>query len=439
MSTTPVVLGEGSYGCIHSPSLKCVNDIDVNNNKVTYTNKVSKVLSNNFANIEINEYTFIDNLDPYFEFHLKTPILCNYSKSTKNDTAFNLCTNKANIPDPKNLILMENGGENLYDFSTKLMKSSKSISEKQTIIKDFWIEIRRVILGVKKIFDNDAIHYDLKAQNIIYDVNNKRSNIIDFGLMTRKKDLISKVSDPNCIMSIFHFSYPLEHSIIARKIYDNIDENNYLTTLSTTPNYYNTGLSTINFLFDNGYLLSSYRKEYDKEFKSSYPKNLFNSYNEFMNKCVESIDIYGLGIAFNNVLNITQSLYSSHPNILKDFKNLFYEMIRPNLTQRIDINTFINKYENLINIHFNHTYPEQIVKQILNQNNDAMDIDMDTIDFNVISDSSSPIDNPPKLYAPPISLMTNVPAPAHFGGGGGKTRKIYKKSKRSKKNLKKLK
>ena len=61
----PVVIGEGSYGCVHRPSLEC------NKGKINYKNKVSKVLEKIDAKQELKEHNVIKKLDPDENFYFR--------------------------------------------------------------------------------------------------------------------------------------------------------------------------------------------------------------------------------------------------------------------------------------------------------------------------------------------------------------------------------
>jgi hypothetical protein len=78
MPTAPKVVGEGTYGCVHSPSLKCIES------NVTYENKVSKLLLDRHANTELGEYLGIQRADPNNQFFLGVPRQC-LPKSTKSN------------------------------------------------------------------------------------------------------------------------------------------------------------------------------------------------------------------------------------------------------------------------------------------------------------------------------------------------------------------
>ena len=62
---SPKKVGEGSYGCVHNPPLKCKNK-PYNSD----TNKVSKILTRKNANSELKEFKLIQEADKKEDFHL---------------------------------------------------------------------------------------------------------------------------------------------------------------------------------------------------------------------------------------------------------------------------------------------------------------------------------------------------------------------------------
>ena len=71
---TKEVIGEGAYGCVHKPSIHCKKKP---NNNFDYTNYVSKLMRNEHAIDELNEFVVIKKNDPNNEYHLGTPEICN--------------------------------------------------------------------------------------------------------------------------------------------------------------------------------------------------------------------------------------------------------------------------------------------------------------------------------------------------------------------------
>ena len=68
---SPKKVGEGSYGCVHNPPLKCKNK-PYNSD----TNKVSKILTRKNANSELKEFKLIQEADKKEDFHLGKPGSC---------------------------------------------------------------------------------------------------------------------------------------------------------------------------------------------------------------------------------------------------------------------------------------------------------------------------------------------------------------------------
>ena len=63
-------VGEGTYGCVFKPSLKCQENIG------SYENKVSKVMVNREAKEELKEYISIAKIQGLEKYAITQPILC---------------------------------------------------------------------------------------------------------------------------------------------------------------------------------------------------------------------------------------------------------------------------------------------------------------------------------------------------------------------------
>jgi hypothetical protein len=67
------IIGEGSYGCVHQPSIHC---------KISptpgfdYKKYVSKIMKTKNAKNELKEFVVIGKMDPTNEYHLGKPYLC---------------------------------------------------------------------------------------------------------------------------------------------------------------------------------------------------------------------------------------------------------------------------------------------------------------------------------------------------------------------------
>ena len=68
-----VIIGEGSYGCVHNPGIHCKTPPKPGFNYSTY---VSKIMKTKHAKKELDKFLIVNNIDPTDEYHLGKPILC---------------------------------------------------------------------------------------------------------------------------------------------------------------------------------------------------------------------------------------------------------------------------------------------------------------------------------------------------------------------------
>ena len=68
-----IIVGEGSYGCVHKPSIHCKRPPTPG---FDYNKYVSKIMKTKNAEQELAEFVIIGNIDPTNEYHLGEPILC---------------------------------------------------------------------------------------------------------------------------------------------------------------------------------------------------------------------------------------------------------------------------------------------------------------------------------------------------------------------------
>jgi hypothetical protein len=153
MSNIPEVIGEGAFGCVHSPSLHCKNKP-----KIDYTDKVSKLMDRKDALKELGEYIGIENADPHHKYYLGKPILCKPDNSEITKTAMKKC--KAQFSD-KALLIMKDGGLNVRKLTmgwSKMPITPELINE----VGDFWLDTHKLLIGLKLFLANDIVHHDLK-------------------------------------------------------------------------------------------------------------------------------------------------------------------------------------------------------------------------------------------------------------------------------------
>jgi serine/threonine protein kinase len=362
------VIGEGSYGCVHQPSIHCKT---LPKPGFNYDNYVSKLMKTKNAQDELAEFVFIQNIDPTNEYHLDKPILCkpNFDdtgvKKSIGECKYIKLTDVQANPDNYSLLVMKNGGMDLTQFCQNgLVKYLEKNKEEK--VDNFWIEVHNLLKGLKFFKDHAIVHNDLKPQNILIDEHGKMK-FIDFGLMRNKKDIIQTSNSNTNFLGIYHWSYPFDCAFMNKLNYDeykNSSENykqQYRKSLSsliigtTKNNSFNLPIkhpSAFSILFS--YINAEFKipnattqYAYIKSFFQHFNKIInLQSYDDVLDRIIDSIDIFGLGFSLQYITNC----FKKHNAInLEDFTRLsffFKRMYNFNISEReIDINRLIDDYE----------------------------------------------------------------------------------------------
>ena len=279
------IVGEGTYGCVIKPSLKCKD-----NNKINYTDKVSKVMNEYDAKKELDEYKSLSIINGIEKYAVTGPQLC---KPIMNDIfldSVKKCNtqkvkqiynrNKSNL----SMLILEDGGIDLDIYVKKIF--AKSTQEEQKI---FLTSLINLIDGLLFFKTQDIMHRDIKLLNIVYNVHEGKSKFIDFGLMTKMTTFIKKCNNNKENYAISWYYFPPENSCGNK----------------------------------NNFILHPKCKNY-----SSY-----YSYDNFLKHLSNNFDLYCLSLAFLDLIKLI-SIYTNEINM--SFFNDFYKLIKD----------FVNKQPN---------------------------------------------------------------------------------------------
>jgi len=348
----PKVIGEGSYGCIHRPSLTCKNK------KISYREKVSKLLLNRYAIKEMKQYLRIAKADKSSHYYLGIPVECKIMNSKPNIRAINKCEkgeNIANNIDDYSILVMPDGGVDIEIFAMKLKTQNKNMNI-------FWKEFLRMLEGCQLFLKHNIINHDIKPQNILYDESKNKMSFIDFGLMQAYSMVIAKVKQSNFWLSRHaHWSYPLEIQFLNKKKFDNFlnkSKNEKIDFYSKIIYNINNDIDTYNSNSIKTFFSYVMPKNNYKEFTNTYFNDLLNmitmdlnskSYNEFIKKSLDTIDIYGVGFTMLYAANILKHILDKE--FYNDIFNFTYKLITPRLFDRYTCEDAIIKYKELLNKH----------------------------------------------------------------------------------------
>ena len=358
MSTVPDVIGEGTYGCVHKPSLTCTTTVDVRN-------KLSKFMLKDDAQGELNEYNIISEIDNNKQFYLGKPTMCVPKNSSSNNRAIEKCNlykKNKKLNRSFALLVMKDGGKELSEYSTKRLRFLTNNSKTVHIIRDFWKESLRMFKGIILFKANGLLHHDLKPQNMVYNESKNRLNFIDFGFMRRIDDVIEACRNDKYYIADYAFwSYPFEFAYLNIDAYMKIAR----LTNSEKTNYYNHILKTLKtdkeakisvamrLFFDyitRNMTIDEKNATIDKyleDFKNMIIYELVpDNYLNFLKKSVETIDVFGLGMAFQYVLNYCRDFISE--NAYSEFEDCFYNMMTPSVLNRYSAEYAIQKMQSIL-------------------------------------------------------------------------------------------
>jgi serine/threonine protein kinase len=204
------MIAKGTYGCVYKPALLC-EDSEIRGDGV------SKLMQKRDAEGEIKEQERVDEIDPQFKYHLKTPTICGVGEYDV-ETDFNLDECEL-IPEERHsdvwkedyvLMQMEDGGKSIYDTMHK--REKHIFKESLEWKKKFILGMKNLFEGLRDFEEEHFVHFDIKSQNIVYKEETNRFNFIDFGLSTPR----NKINDNFGFMLTAGY-YALPFDIILTK------------------------------------------------------------------------------------------------------------------------------------------------------------------------------------------------------------------------------
>ena len=335
------VIGEGAYGCVHKPSLIC-KDKNIN-----YKNKISKLMKKENAEIELSEYDKIMTVDNNEDYFISKPEICVPKISINNLLSIDKCKDfNINSIDNYRLLMIPDGGIDLNKFAEQVKDMENNEKHKQKII-DFWLSGHLLLKGIKEMLESGIIHHDLKPGNIVYDIKKKELKFIDFGFMDYKKNIIKHLRKSSHSLARPYWYFPFDIGILNRDVFNKICSAKLKKRKLLFKNFMENEKYDTESHMEMFYVIADNNKEFIKEntelFYNFFMSLKKDQYAYYIEKTLNSIDIYGLGVSFLHVLNNSKHLMDA--GIFSDFKELFKTMVSASIEIRPNIDELLQRYE----------------------------------------------------------------------------------------------
>jgi len=367
-----IIIGEGTYGCVHKPSIHCKTPPKPGFN---YNNYVSKIMKTKNAETELKEFVIIGKLDPTNEYHLGEPILCKPQLAEENiKSAISKCkhidfSDVEAHPDKYSLLVLKFGGPDLKALCKTYMTKYLEKDKEQRVDK-FWLEVHHLLKGLKFFRDNGIVHNDIKPQNILFNSTNGTMKYIDFGLMRTKKEVISSSKANDNFLGIYHWSYPFDCGLMNKQQFNNYlhrqpnrrifwkDQLSELIVSDSKVNSLNLPInnpSSFSILFtylnpDNTLPTASTQYGYIDSFFDGFDELIkTKSYGSILDDMTDSIDVFGLGFTLQFMANCFNRLNALSLEQYTRLSSFFHKMYDFNPSNRIiDVDALLNEYENIL-------------------------------------------------------------------------------------------
>ena len=344
------IVGEGSFGCVLKPSLLCADK------KISYKNKISKLMLTKDAIEELKEYVLISKVDKQQKYYLGVPTKCKVKKTMNAFRSIRKCNiTKKYLKtyddlDRFSLLVSPDGGINLKMLAKKIDGMRVTPANIQ-FVKHFWKEMHRLFKGLIIFHKHSILHHDLKPQNIVYDMENHRANFIDFGHMRNVATEIKKVVESdNWIYEYAFWNYPLEIQFLNQSVYmDFVGKSEKEREVVFDEIVKNVAESADEPFANAFYILMDYilsknatertKQEVIQKYLTDFHmllKSLHaNNYMRFVERSIQTVDVYGLGLSMKYMLNHTKRFLSKE--VVKNLDDCFAYMTTADLSNRYTI------------------------------------------------------------------------------------------------------
>ncbi len=361
--SVPNLVGEGSYGCVIRPFIRCNGTTGDDKYISKFFFRKSSYLKELKIQNRVSEIGFDEK-----GFTIKMLKNCKLNLEKKPEVK-KISRNSCGIYDKEVFqIVYEFGGTDLKELFKKDETKSKM---RRTNLHKLLQKFMNIFEGLCELDKLNLVHFDIRPDSILYDTENDKFYIIDFGLMKNKDDIYSKYY----IKSFYkepHKSYPNEFNILgffneeynSSKIdSERINSKVFLNSLEIklfNIGFFNSHQDHIEKIMEiKNYIRDDLTTNFEETLeilKKDFKKNMTDiALNEFVrnicNDIKNKIDVYMLGLVlYEFLINIIKNIpdNSTISKIPLEIYDLIKDMININPCKRITIHEAYRRYKKII-------------------------------------------------------------------------------------------
>ena len=309
-------IGQGSYGCVLKPGINCYKFLSNNNTivklfkekehyyqELVNQNKLEKLFKNNL-NVIVKKISNCQiRLDTY---HYKIYENCKDLKYLSPDTIIYQ-------------IIYEYGGIDLMYCGTTTKKCQKIITF-FNIFKNY----KNILHALSILCKKGYIHHDVRNPNLLFNINNNMTKLIDFGFLADENDYLNNTQKFALVYRYPNYHYPPELNL------KNFSEL-YYNMLNIINQYYNKS-NNKKELYDIIILLKEFKAKFILILNSKTKKDI-QKYNKFFKPNFKKIDSYMIGVALLQLY--IYCLIDNRSGLNYNQHNIVLKFIKKNISLRV--------------------------------------------------------------------------------------------------------
>ena len=347
-----ILLNQGGYGCVYHPAIRCddnKNNQLIKNKSVDYISKIQ--FNDKSSKNEIEVSKLIKNINNYNNFFAPIVSSCSININRIDKDMQDVYGEKCAIYEKRkkshfimlSIPLIKDG-----DFNKNIVNSKKSFSF-ITLIDSY----KHLLNALLLLNHAGIIHYDLKSDNVLFNIIKNQPIIIDFGLsidfnqikklLRYDKGVVNKITphveklmrDKFYVFAPDYYLWCIEIHVICYLLDDkkNVVDDNSIKLICSE--YVKTNKSFI--MFDNSFKerYSSSSEKFLSQYKGQSRDKVIISLLEFH----ETWDNFSLSIMYLKLLFHTFKFQTSR--VILFFYKIILQNINPNPNKRLSINDTI--------------------------------------------------------------------------------------------------